>query len=54
MSEQAWVISDEMEGKSSVVPQIIAAIGGKNVSMFFGYFYKLFQFAETRYQRCVK
>jgi hypothetical protein len=31
---QAWVISDKMEEKSSVVPQIIAAIGGKNVSIF--------------------
>jgi hypothetical protein len=34
MSEQGWVISDKMEEKSSVVPQIMAAIGGKNVSIF--------------------
>jgi hypothetical protein len=38
---QAWVILDKMEEKSSVVPQIIAAIGGKNVSIFC-YFHKLF------------
>jgi hypothetical protein len=44
---QAWVISDKMEEKSSVVPQIIAAIGGKNVSLF--YFISCLKFAETRY-----